>query len=133
FFSPKRLGTGQFYLVSINDKNGRSYEGSDTYHLHVPPNAPVALYWSVTVYDRATHALLRDQERLSIASTTQGLQKNADGSVDVYCGAKAPGAKESNWVPTRAGRQFELMFRFYGPQKPLFDKSWPLPDFEKVK
>src|SRR5262249_53226103 len=60
FFSPKRLGTGQFYLVSINDKDGRSYQGDNPYRLHVPPNAPVALYWSVTVYDRATHALIRD-------------------------------------------------------------------------
>ena len=31
---------------------------------------------------------------------------------------------------------FDLMFqalvRFYGPEKPLFDKTWVLPDIEKV-
>jgi hypothetical protein len=23
-----------------------------------------------------------------------------------------------------------VMFRFYGPEKPLFDKTWMLPDIE---
>jgi hypothetical protein len=35
-------------------------------------------------------------------------------------------------VPTMPGRQFEAIFRFYGPEKPLFDKTWKLPDIEKV-
>jgi len=26
-----------------------------------------------------------------------------------------------------------VLFRFYGPEKPLFDKTWKLPDIEKVK
>jgi hypothetical protein len=30
-------------------------------------------------------------------------------------------------------RPFEALFRFYGPEKPLFDKTWKLPDIEKVK
>jgi hypothetical protein len=24
------------------------------------------------------------------------------------------------------------MFRLYGPEKPLFDKTWRLPDIEKI-
>jgi hypothetical protein len=57
---------------------------------------------------------------------------NADGSVDVYFGPTAPKGKEANWVPTDPSRRFEVLARFYGPQKPLFDKSWRLPDIEKV-
>jgi hypothetical protein len=34
-------------------------------------------------------------------------------------------------VATRADGKFEVLFRFYGPQKPLFDKTWKLPDIEK--
>lgn len=60
------------------------------------------------------------------------LQKNADGSTDIYFGPKAPAGKDANWVPTDTARKFELMFRFYGPEKPLFDKSWKLPDVEKI-
>jgi hypothetical protein len=132
FASVKHLGSGQFYLVAINDKSGKPFDGSATYRLTVPPKVPVQLYWSVTVYDRVTHALIRDQKWPSRASTSPGLQKNADGSVDLFFGPKPPGGKESNWVPTRAGRGWEIMARFYGPEKPLFDKTWTLPDLEKI-
>jgi hypothetical protein len=37
-----------------------------------------------------------------------------------------------NWVPTDPQRGYEVMMRFYGPQKPLFEKSWRLPDVERV-
>jgi len=52
--------------------------------------------------------------------------------VDVYFGPKAPAGKESNWVPTRTNRGFEVLFRFYGPEKQLFEKTWRLPDIEKI-
>jgi len=25
-----------------------------------------------------------------------------------------------------------VLFRFYGPEKPLFDKTWKLPDIERI-
>jgi hypothetical protein len=30
------------------------------------------------------------------------------------------------------GKRHLQAFRFYGPEKPLFDKSWKLPDIEKI-
>jgi hypothetical protein len=66
------------------------------------------------------------------SSQSQGLQKNADGSIDVYLGPSAPSGKAANWMPTAFGRQFKAIFRFYGPEKPLFDKTWNLPDIVKV-
>jgi hypothetical protein len=128
----KRLGAGQFYLISINDKDGASLDGGKTYRLTVPPNVPIEQYWSVTVYDRQTHALVRNMPRASRSSQIPEMQKNADGSVDVYFGPKAPTGKDSNWVPTDPQRGFELMFRLYGPKKEFFDKVWVLPDVEKV-
>ncbi len=133
YFSAKRIGVGQFYLMTIVDKDGNAFDGGGTYRLHVPANAPVKLYWSATVYDRATHALIREQKWSSRGSNTPGLQKNSDGSVDVYFGSKAPAGRESNWVPTSASGKFEVLFRLYGPEKPFFDKTWVLPDIEKVK
>jgi hypothetical protein len=44
----------------------------------------------------------------------------------------APDGKRFNWIPTKAGGRFELIFRLYGPEKPLFDKTWVLPDIEPV-
>ncbi len=71
--------------------------------------------------------------RASVASSATGVQKNADGSVDVYFGPGAPAGKESNWVPTSPNGTFELIFRFYGPEKALFDKAWKLGDIERVQ
>nr|WP_240805081.1 DUF1254 domain-containing protein [Cupriavidus oxalaticus] len=131
FFSAKHLGEGQFYLMSIRDRNGRPLDGSHTYRLRIPANAPVKLYWSATVYDRSTHALIRGMTVVSRSSLEPDLKKNTDGSVDLHFGFKAPAGEESNWVPTKPGSQFEVLFRFYGPEKPLFDKTWKLPDIEK--
>ncbi len=132
YFSAKHLGAGQFYLMTIKEKEGRAFDGGSTYRLTVPANAPVKLYWSATVYDRATHALIRNLPRSSLSSQSPDLEKNADGSVDIYFGPKSPAGKMSNWVPTSADGIFEVLFRFYGPEKPLFDKTWKLPDIEKV-
>ncbi|RVO72339.1 DUF1254 domain-containing protein [Sinorhizobium meliloti] len=133
YFSPKHLGEGQFYLVTIADKEGKPFDGASTYRLNIPANPPVRLYWSATVYDRSTHALIRDMSSSAVSSLTPGLVNNADGSADVYFGPKAPAGKEANWVPTKAEGGFEVMFRFYGPEKPLFDKTWKLPDIEKAQ
>jgi hypothetical protein len=131
FIGIKRLGTAQFYLMSIADKDGQALDGGSNYRLTVPTNAPVKQYWSATAYDRKTHALIRDVSRASRSSQTA--QKNADGSVDIYFGPTSPPGKESNWIPTRAGVQFEVLFRLYRPEKPLFDKTWKLPDIEREK
>ena len=132
FVGIKRLGAGQFYLVSLRDKDGNPYDGGKTYRLTVPANPPVEQYWSLTAYDRQTHALIRNMPRASRSSQIPEMQKNADGSVDIYVGPKAPAGKETNWVPTDPRRGFELMFRAYAPTKALFDKTWRLPDIQHM-
>jgi hypothetical protein len=132
YFTPKHAGAGSSYLLTIADQDGRLLDGGTAYRLSVPANVPVKQYWSATVYDRATHAPIRNARWPSRSSHTPGLQKNGDGSVEVYFGPKAPSGKESNWIPTSAGGGFEVLFRFYGPEKPLFDKTWRLPDIGKV-
>jgi hypothetical protein len=132
FFSAKHLGTGQFYLMTIADKGGQPFDGGNLYRLRVPADAPVKLYWSATVYDRSTHALIRGMNVSSRSSLEPGLKKNGDGSVDVFFGPKAPDGAQSNWVPTNADGKFEVLFRLYGPEKPLFDKTWVLADIERV-
>lgn len=128
----KHLGSGQFYLFVSRDKYGNPLDGAGTYRLTVPANPPVRQYWSAVLYDFATHALIRDMPRASRSSQSPGLITNADGSVDIYFAPKAPAGKESNWVPTDANGRFEALFRFYGPEKALFDKTWVLPDIEKI-
>jgi hypothetical protein len=133
FFMPKRMGEGQFYLLGMVDKEGKSLDGSKTYRLNVPAKAPIRQYWSATLYDRDTHALIRNMSHAARSSQSKGLQVKKDGSVDLYFGPKAPEGKESNWTPTDPKGKFEILFRFYGPLPSLFDKSWVLPDVELVK
>jgi hypothetical protein len=95
YFSPKHLGEGQFYLMTIVEKEGRPFDGAGTYRLTVPANPPVRLYWSATVYDRATHAFIREMPKSAVSSLTPGLTKNADGSIEVLLWPQRAGAKRS--------------------------------------
>lgn len=128
FFSPKRLGRGQFYVLTIADAVGAPLLGARSYRLTVPPDAPVTLYWSATAYDRTTHGLIRGMPTASRASNTEGLESNSDGSVDVFFGPEPAEGRATNWVPTDPNGRFEVLFRFYGPDPSLFDGSWRLPD-----
>jgi len=128
----KRLGGGQYYLYSIHDKVGKPLDSSSTYRLAVPPNVPVTQFWSATLYDRKTHALIREARNCSVSSQSPELQTNSDASVDLYFGPVAPTGKESNWIDTGESENFEVLFRLYGPTKALFEKTWNLPDVEKA-
>ncbi|AIY45217.1 DUF1214 domain-containing protein [Mycolicibacterium fortuitum] len=132
YFSAKHLGQGQFYVMTIADADGAAFDGAATYRLRVPADPPVSLYWSATAYDRATHALIRDQPYGSRSSHRPDLGVNPDGSVDVYFGPVAIEGQESNWIPTNPDGQFEVLFRLYGPKPELFDNTWALPDIEKL-
>jgi hypothetical protein len=132
FFAPRRLGRGQFWLMSHQDSNGAALEGGRSYRLRVPANAPINQYWSITAYDRQTHAFIREMPATSRSSQTPGLRKNRDGSVDLWLGPTAPRGWERNWLPTDPNGRVELMARFYGPEPALFDGSWRLLDVERA-
>ena len=132
FVSVKRLGEAQYYLMATKDADGHALDGNSTYRLRVPANPPTKQYWSATAYDRATHALIRNMPHASRSSQIPQLQKNADGSIDIYFGPTAPAGKEPNWVPTSAGGTFEVMFRLYSPEPSFFEKHWVLPDLENL-
>jgi hypothetical protein len=132
FCPPKKLGAGQSYLVTFLDRTGQRLNGGETYRLRVPGDVPVSQFWSATVYDDATCALIRDVARSSIDSFDIKARRNADGSTDIYFGPEAAAGMEANWIPTVAGSGWFPYFRLYGPQRPFFAKIWQLPDIEKV-
>jgi hypothetical protein len=137
-WAPKRAGDptklpASFYLKLFHDQTGEAFKGDHTYRLHVPQDVPTRDFWSVIAYDVDTNAFIyNDLDRVGLSSYDKDqLQVNADGSVDVYLGPQAPAGKESNWIPT-AWKDFWLVFRFYGPQKELFERQWQLDDVEKI-
>jgi hypothetical protein len=130
--APKRPGPSSAYLGAYKDNSGEWLDGGRSYRLCVPPNPPIQLFWSVTVYDVDTRALILNDQRIADRSSRMDLRKNLDGSVDIYCGPRAPTGFEQNWIPTVPGKNWFAYFRFYQPTQSYFDKSWSLPDFEQI-
>jgi hypothetical protein len=126
-----KLGEATIDLVSVRDVQDQPLQGTDTYHLRVPPNLSAQQFWDLTVYDRETQAFIRESPRVGLDSNGT-LQTNADGTVDIYFGPKVPASKETNWIYTAADREWFAIFRFYGPQDALLEKTWKLPDIEKI-
>ena len=127
-------GAGTAYLTCFRDKSGVYLNGARNYRLRVPANPPVKRFWAVTAYDPATRGLLDagGNTNKSVGSLDNP-QANADGSVDVYFGPRAPKGKEQNWVPTHPDKGFFVVFRFYGPLEGYIEKTWVLNDFELVE
>jgi hypothetical protein len=130
FAAPKKLGAATFYVVGGNDSKGQILEGQKNYWLHVPPNVPAKQYWAVTVYDLDTACLIRNMPVPGLDSYNQKMKRNGDGSVDIYFGPNAPAGQQENWVATAPGKPWISVFRFYGPEKAVFEKTWKLGDIE---
>jgi hypothetical protein len=128
----RTVGAGQVYLESSKDAVGKWLEGDKSYTLHVPKDAPVAQFWSFTVYDNETRCFV-DTGSYPDRSSRDDIVVNADGSVDLYFGPTPPtGKPEHNWIKTIPNRGWFTYFRLYGPTQPYFDKTWQLPDIAEV-
>ena len=101
----KMVGKGSQYAVAYLDSKGNAFDGGETYKVHLPPNVPAKDFWSFTLYDNQTRAMLQtDQQFPGLDNNKQGLQKNADGSYDVYFGpeARRPAKKRTGFRPCLA-------------------------------
>ena len=124
YFSAKHLGAGQYYLMTIVDKDGEPLDGANTYRLNVPANPPVKLYWSATAYDRDTHALIRDVKWSKPLFKYAGASKERrrfDGRL-LRPQSSRRAKNQTGFRQTPSGG-FEVLFRLYGPEKDFFDKT----------
>lgn len=64
----------------------------------------------VTLYDVGTRALILNEQGIVDRSSRMDLRKNADGSVDIYCGPKAPAGFEKNWISDRRPEELVCIF-----------------------
>ena len=122
------------YLTAMRDGGGELLSGQSDYRLRVPAEVPARDFWSVIAYSKKTKAFIYNETgRVGLSSYDISMMEvNEDGSVDIYMGKTAPKGLESNWIPN-AGEDFFLLFRFYGPEQAFFDKSFKLPDLEKIE
>jgi hypothetical protein len=135
-FYPKVLDdhAGTVYLAPIADSSGKPLEAGKTYKLTVPKDIPAKQFWSLTIYNRATWAFIPNPlDRAGLGSFNRDtLKANADGSVDLYFGPKAPDGLESNWIPT-ADKEPYPWLRLYGPDEAFWKRTFRMPDVELVK
>jgi len=125
---------GQIYFTAYKDGDGDWLDGRNNYTLHVPANPPAKKFWSITLYDVATRCIIVNNIQRADLSSLMDLHKNSDGSLDLYFGPEKPdGVNANNWIETLPGKAWFPYFRFYSPMKPLTDKTWILPNIEKVK
>ena len=95
---------------------------------------PAKDFWSVVLYDPQTRSELQTSQPFPSKNNKRDeLLVNADGSVDLYFGPKAPAGKEKNWTQTVAGKGWFALLRLYGPLEPWFDKTWRPGEIEVVK
>ena len=100
----KNVGKGSQYAIAYLDKNGNALDGSKTYKIHLPPNVPAKDFWSFTIYDNQTRAMLQTDQRFpGLDNKKKGLQANADGSHDIYFSPKAWKTIGSRHLLARAG------------------------------
>jgi hypothetical protein len=130
--SVKNYGSATYYLDIAETADGEWLDGGKNYKLVMPANVPVRDFWAITTYDLETASYIRNMDKSSIDSTMKEVKKNADGSVDIYFGQKAPKGKESNWLPTDPKRRFFLLARFYGPEPAILDGSFELNNIERL-
>jgi hypothetical protein len=127
-------GKGSQYAVSWLDEQGNGYDGAKNYKVNIPANVPAADFWSVVVYDPQTRSELQTpQPYPSKNNKRDKLITNADGSVDLYFGPKAPAGKEANWTATVPGKGWFTILRLYGPLDPWFDRKWKPGEITLVK
>ena len=91
------------YLATARDKDGNLFKAGKTYALTVPKDVPINKFWSLTVYDMETWAFIyTPEERPGLSSREiRKMKQNADGSVTLYVGPKAPEGLREQLDPDR--------------------------------
>ena len=125
------LPADSIYPTTFVDREGKPLNGANRYVLHFDAGMtpPVNAFWSLTMYDPQSFFVGNAINRYAISSWMP-LQRNDDGSLDIYIQHEPPGAdREANWLPAPEGG-FNMTMRMYWPkdQSPsIIDGSWKPP------
>ena len=120
------------YAQSRVDATGVKYDAKHKYKLHFPPGQlppvdPKFGFWSLTLYGPDMFFVANPIDRFAIGDRTPELQKNPDGSLDLYVQHDEPADHTGNWLPAPADGAFVLIFRMYLPQQAVLDGTYALP------
>jgi len=119
------------------DGKGQPLDGSNVYTLTFPKGQPQSLvgyFWSVTAVDLAKFQVMDNPHKVYLFDTHSKLYTGKDGSLTLTFAAKLPdGTPPQNWLPTAAGQNYNLTFRFYGPRDNVASGGYfPPPLVKKI-
>jgi hypothetical protein len=136
-FSPGMIsqipGKGAKYMIAFTDSDGTPLSGGTSYRINLPKDVPAANFWSVTLYEAENASGLANGQPFPSLGSRDKPAMNADESIELYLGPKAPAGKEGNWLATPPGRGYFAILRLYAPTEAAINKSWKPGDIEKVK
>lgn len=108
------------YFKTNADGKGQQLDGSKTYTMTFPKGQPQSLvryFWSVIAVDSVKFQVIDNPQKVYLLNSQTKYHTAKDGSLTLYFAAKLPdGVPPQNWLPTPAGQNYNLTFRFYGPR-----------------
>jgi hypothetical protein len=121
------------YTHANLDAKGAPLTGAHDYVIHFAATGlpPVNAFWSVTLYGPDHFFIANPINRYAVGDRTAGLQRGADGSLDIYLGHAAPPGHASNWLPAPTG-SFYLSLRLYLPKASVLDGTYLYPKIEPI-
>jgi hypothetical protein len=126
-------GVGANYLIGFSDSAGAPLQGDKSYTLHLPPQIPAAIFWSLTLYDAANGSGLDNGQPFPSLGSRDKPDREPDGLTILYLGPKAPEGKARNWLRTVPNKDYSVILRLYGPLEAAIDRSWKPGDLEPVR
>jgi hypothetical protein len=108
------------YFTMRHDERGAPLSGSNIYTMTFPkdklPQTLTRYFWSVIVVDSQDFRVITNPLKRYNFNNHSGLKNNPDGSLTIVFSNKPPADfPGSNWLPTPAGKDFNLTMRYYGP------------------
>src|SRR5262245_36748943 len=112
------------YFKTATDGDGTKLDGGNVYTMTFPkdqlPSSMASYFWSVTAVDSKNFRVIENPNKRYLLNRESKLKSNADGSLTLVFAPKRPsGTPRGNWLPTPEGENYNLTFRFYGPDQAI--------------
>lgn len=124
------------YLPAFLDHENQPLVSDRNYRIHFTADnlPPVNEFWSITLYSRPENQLKDNPiNRYAFGDRTPTLQRNADGSIDIYVQQERPeGDKAANWLPSGESGPIWMILRMYGPKQAALEGKFTPPVVERI-
>jgi len=126
----KNISHGAAMLFTSHDGELLTGEKKYTITFDTKDFPPVDQWWSIPIYDKDGYFVANELNRYTINNyMLNQLHVDNNGKITIYIQNEKPTdpLKVQNWLPAPNG-DFRLTPRFYGPEQPLIDGRYNMPN-----